>query len=355
MMSSAVLLRSGYDFFRDISISSVIARESYRYYKCMCDIIRSENGGDLTYFLQYYLELLVRALDVRNERQRKREQEAREREQETLRQEKELARKPLTPTVQPCDACDYLISHRLVHNVSTQQRSAVYVFSHLEEKKITDPSEPAGPPAETLISEPGDPPSKALISELQEMLTGVLGERKKNIASILLSFIEKGVYSFRTGTVMKDFDMPKSTCISTLRTAVNLGFLHKEPARRESCHYLYVINMKRTTGIRGDALTHKQKEILTALYQKFKSWEFSVRDGTKVVPLQENSLAFHLHNFAQCGILTVREGAGRADYYTFAVTPKRNPDCFLAEPSHVRAQSTSSSTSAVIPMAAASA
>ena len=95
MMSSAVLLRSGYDFFRDISISSVIARESYRYYKCMCEIIRSENGGDLTYFLQYYLELLVRALDVRNERQRKREQEAREREEEALRQERELARQPL--------------------------------------------------------------------------------------------------------------------------------------------------------------------------------------------------------------------------------------------------------------------
>lgn len=576
MMSSAVLLRSGYDFFRDISISSVIARESYRYYKCMCDIIRSENGGDLTYFLQYYLELLVRALDVRNERQRKREQEAREREQETLRQERELTRKPLTPTVQPCeednidwdvpddadgtplpkppapvddepadaedvdtadpespfvnsysrvqqplplmepdrflqaisklkhsrypiirdmpdkvnrmietgvfrfsvgqwaemhsmdhkyadyecrymyekgwmsrekegryyvyslriiipqqealaddsasppeersedkgppgdeyfqtmmdrmlnsrsdhvrqtaetiqvmisngvtsftrqewmkqtgmslvrtsDACDYLVSHRLVHNVSTQQRSAVYVFSHLEEKKIADPSEPADQPAEALISEPGDPPSEALISELQEMLTGVLGERKKNIASILLSFIEKGVYSFRTDTVMKNFDMPKSTCISTLRTAVNLGYLHKEPAQGESCHYLYVINMKRTTGIRGDALTHKQKEILMALYQKFKSWEFSVRDGTKVVPLQENSLAFHLHNFAQCGILTVHEGAGRADYYTFVATPKRNPDCFLTESSHVRAQSTSSSTSAVIPMAAASA
>ena len=149
--------------------------------------------------------------------------------------------------------------------------------------------------------------------------------------------------------------MPKSTCISTLRTAVNLGFLHKEPARGESCHYLYVINMKRTTGIRGDALTHKQKEILTALYQKFKSWEFSVRDGAKVVPLQENSLAFHLHNFAQCGILTVHEGAGRADYYTFVATPKRNPDCFLTESSHVRAQSTSSSTSAVISIAAASA
>ena len=109
MMSSAVLLRSGYDFFRDISISSVIARESYRYYKCMCEIIRSENGGDLTYFIQYYLELLVRALDARNERQRKREQEARERELEALLQEREMVRKPLTPTIQPCeeDIIDY--------------------------------------------------------------------------------------------------------------------------------------------------------------------------------------------------------------------------------------------------------
>ena len=63
MISSAVLLRSGYDFFRDISISSVIAKESYRYYKCMQEILRTENGGDLTYFMEYFLDLLVRALD----------------------------------------------------------------------------------------------------------------------------------------------------------------------------------------------------------------------------------------------------------------------------------------------------
>ena len=40
MISSAVLLRSGYDLFRDISISGVIARENYRYYKAMRDILR---------------------------------------------------------------------------------------------------------------------------------------------------------------------------------------------------------------------------------------------------------------------------------------------------------------------------
>ena len=88
MMSSAVLLRCGYDFFRNISISAMIAKESYRYYKCMCEIIRSENGGDLTYFLEYFLELLVRAIDARKERLRRREQEA-------LDRERELARQPL--------------------------------------------------------------------------------------------------------------------------------------------------------------------------------------------------------------------------------------------------------------------
>ena len=95
MISSAVLLRSGYDFFRDISISSVIAKESYRYYKCMQEILRTENGGDLTYFMEYYLDLLVRALDNKKERELRRAQE-------TLAREREMAREPLrSPVPQP--------------------------------------------------------------------------------------------------------------------------------------------------------------------------------------------------------------------------------------------------------------
>ena len=88
MMSAAVLLRCGYDFFRDISISAVIARENYRYYKAMCDIIRPENGGDMTYFIEYYLELLVRAVDLRKERLRRKEEEA-------MTREREMAKEPL--------------------------------------------------------------------------------------------------------------------------------------------------------------------------------------------------------------------------------------------------------------------
>ena len=94
MMSSAVLLRCGYDFFRDISLSAVIAKESYRYYKAMKEILRPESGGDLTYFMEYFLELLVRAVDARKERLRRREQEA-------LEKERQLAVQPLQAEAPP--------------------------------------------------------------------------------------------------------------------------------------------------------------------------------------------------------------------------------------------------------------
>ena len=89
MLSAAVLMRCGYDFFNDISISSVLAIENYLYYKRMREILRQENGGDLTYFVEYYIELLVRSIDAKKERLRRREQEALNREivmaRETLR------------------------------------------------------------------------------------------------------------------------------------------------------------------------------------------------------------------------------------------------------------------------------
>ncbi len=92
MISSAVLLRSGYDFFRDISISGVIAKENYRYYKCMQEILRAENGGDLTYFIEYFLDLLTRSLDYKKERERRRAEE-------TIAREREMAHMPFQASV----------------------------------------------------------------------------------------------------------------------------------------------------------------------------------------------------------------------------------------------------------------
>ena len=85
VLSSIVLLRAGYSFFSEISLSALIARKSYGYYEAIANILREENGGDLTYFLEYFLELLSRAVDERRLRIQRREEQARQAEIEMAR------------------------------------------------------------------------------------------------------------------------------------------------------------------------------------------------------------------------------------------------------------------------------
>lgn len=92
VLSSMILLRAGYTFFSDVSLSALIARKGYAYYGAMVNILREENGGDLTYFIEYYLELLSRAVDERRLRAQRREEKARQ-------AEVQLARTPLAPPV----------------------------------------------------------------------------------------------------------------------------------------------------------------------------------------------------------------------------------------------------------------
>ena len=94
VLSSMILLRAGYTFFSDVSLSALIARKSYGYYEAMANILREENGGDLTYFLEYFLELLSRAVDERRLRMTQREEQARQAEQE-------LAKTPLASAPSP--------------------------------------------------------------------------------------------------------------------------------------------------------------------------------------------------------------------------------------------------------------
>ena len=92
ILSNMILLRSGYTFFSDISLSALIARRSYAYYEATANILREDSGGDLTYFVEYFMELLSRAVDERQLRiQRSAEQ--------TRIAEMEMARTPLNPSL----------------------------------------------------------------------------------------------------------------------------------------------------------------------------------------------------------------------------------------------------------------
>ncbi len=96
LLSNVILIRAGYRFFGEISISSVIARTSYDYFRAIANILRPENGADLTYFLEYYMTALsgtVHELRARRDRQ----------ETETIETEKQMAVVPLASVTETAD------------------------------------------------------------------------------------------------------------------------------------------------------------------------------------------------------------------------------------------------------------
>lgn len=69
LLSNVILIRAGYTFFGNISISSVLAQTSYEYFRAIANILRTENGADLTYFLEYYLvSLSTEVSDMKTKR-----------------------------------------------------------------------------------------------------------------------------------------------------------------------------------------------------------------------------------------------------------------------------------------------
>lgn len=89
LLSSVILIRAGYTFFGEVSISAAIAKSSYEYFRAIANILRTENGADLTYFLEYYLIILSTA--VNNLRERRMHNE-----QDTITKEQKMAVSPLS-------------------------------------------------------------------------------------------------------------------------------------------------------------------------------------------------------------------------------------------------------------------
>lgn len=170
MISSAVLLRSGYDYFRDISISGFIAHENYRYYRAMCEILRPDSGNDLTYFVEYYIDLLARALQGKKDRDRQRREEA---EKETAASERALARQPLGGGPIIAGAPDH-----------------------------SEPASSYSPPCQADTEATESPPmqrSPQMMNRIHSLLvlSGSLAtDRKTRVERTLASFIEQGILAF---------------------------------------------------------------------------------------------------------------------------------------------------------------
>lgn len=85
LLSNVILSRAGYAFFGEVSLSSLIAKNGFPYYGAAANIMRDENSGDLTYFLEYYMILLSQAVEERRKRKQLVVEEAQAAEQRLAR------------------------------------------------------------------------------------------------------------------------------------------------------------------------------------------------------------------------------------------------------------------------------
>ena len=199
MLSSAVLLRCGYDFFRDISISAVLAGENYRYYKHMREILRQENGSDLTYFMEYYMELLVRSVDAKKERLRRREQDA-------LITEMEMARQPLGRRIETVE-------------IQTEQEPVQDIPSAETPNDDTDDEKTETPTPDLSAEEFNE--------RLDEYENDHSGGPKKWPDKIR-RMIDKGLYTFTVDQWAEQMGMDRKVADAECRTIFNKGLLHKD-------------------------------------------------------------------------------------------------------------------------------
>ena len=62
-LSYLILLKAGYHFMRQVTISGILAQERAKYYKAIMACQNPANGYDFTYFLEFYADLLSRSVD----------------------------------------------------------------------------------------------------------------------------------------------------------------------------------------------------------------------------------------------------------------------------------------------------
>lgn len=195
MISYAVLLRCGYDFLRDISISGMIARESYRYFKSMQDIIRSENGGDLTYFIEYYLDLLARSIDAKAEQDKRRREEV-------LALERQMASQPLTRT-EASPARNEMLSAETVPDDEPSAKPMEFEPDATDADDLIEPDTCSGSESE---AQPNESPPREFASAdeylrfLRETRMHRMGrtqsKRANRIVERLTELVEHGTHTF---------------------------------------------------------------------------------------------------------------------------------------------------------------
>lgn len=378
LLSSMILLRAEYAFFADVSISSVIARKSYAYYDAIANVLREDGGGDLTYFLDHYLEVLSRAIDERKLLT------ARKNEQ-VMAAERKMATEPLKPLAEPQnsvvfgdDAVDYgldgfqtvslddrnntaakdaVAQLKAIAGGPTQlfSRFAGYILDRIGDGKRTFILREAGKALDVnprslstcirLLKEQGvvehdaetdihglyrvllerketavavrksDEPELTVSGLLEELAASTLSAKDRRIAAVLRKCMSRGEV-----TVNEYKERGESTKWNDdMKLAEQLGLVEKITAER----YRILTELKPGR----DRMTRHQKRFITELYESFGTESFSRKMLTATLDYSGTNVSAYLHKFTLLRILDCQKD-GLLYLYQLRVNPEDHPECF---------------------------
>ena len=225
VLSSMILLRAGYSFFSDVSLSALIARKSYGYYEAMANILREENGGDLTYFLEYFLELLSRAVDERRLRMTQREEQARQAEQELAKTP--LASAPSPPIPSP-DGSPHERRAIAPQTEPAQAEEVVSDLSGFQAVALTDNPESG-------IDRTAQGTPMELLTRYAQDTTKIIGQ----MSAFLLMRMKAGKMQFTTAELAEAMHIIPRQFSSSIRYMKEQGIIQLE--RRDSHQKYYKI------------------------------------------------------------------------------------------------------------------
>lgn len=385
LLSTVILLRAGYSFFGEISLSAIIARQTYAYYSAMANILRQENGDDLTYFLEYFLELLVHALEERKIRNVQRH--ARE-----LVAEQMMAAEPIGAAaqenaqsqrmaVQPEEVSDDP-KHRPQHGLAMealQQRGTVKRGDDMVIRQKLVEVRDAGhlmPPVADILEGFLD---EGIFHFTRQELLGELGYTEKQVESVFVRLKEKEIIraEFRNGNKMvycfthtrtepdetqeyskETLDMLRALSRSAIsikdKRIGSMLLKHLETGKISLDDYdergwgtrwqsdmrlawqLGLVERINNQEYRirpvpekdFDLLLPAQKTAAAAMYKEFGEAVFSLEMVMATLEYSSAHASSFLHLFTLLKILECRKED--VNWYHFLITPHQHPECFAA-------------------------
>ena len=298
ILSQFILLRSGYHFFSDVSLSSLIARKSYAYFNAMTNILLPENGSDMTYFVEYFLCLLAEAVGERHLR-------LEAGNPEIIQAEQEMARQP--------------ISRPPIHQ-EPENRTDIRTEGNTAEAGVVM--------GESDKAKGGD--YSHIIRELEEQ-TKSTGKHLGKCSKFLLARIKKGLLTFTAEDIAKGMNIDNEsaanrvTILRAKKLVKTIG--HEKKAAVYGFYTNEELGVSSQAGLFRETLIELTEQptilgqISSVLLHEFLDsgiLEFTLRDVEGKTGFTMNQLKNAIRSIIQRGVITPTEKRETGKYRVYA-------------------------------------